>query len=382
MWGVGDIVAIPDLHDQNPIIRPAKSPAHINHNKERSMKTALKLGAAALLLTTGMANAESHKGTLSIYHWFEYIPQETLDKFTAETGYAVTMDTYDSNEAMLASLKAGKMGTYDVAVPSDYMVEIMAADGMLDTVAEGELKNFGNISDGWVDVSFDPGRKHSVPYQWGSTSFMVNRDKYKGDIRTLDMIFNPPAELSGKINVLDSQGEVLALASIYLGIPQCSTDRAQLKELDTLLQSAKPHWASFNSDSAKDVLVAGDVDVGMIWNGFGAKARNEGAPVEYSYPKEGYVIWADSVVLLKDAPNRDAAIAFMDFMLVPENAAAVTNFAQYTASVDGVSEYLEESLKTSPEQNPPADAVAGTFVQVCDEATQKVYDQLWTRLKK
>ncbi|MGB0854444.1 MAG: extracellular solute-binding protein [Pikeienuella sp.] len=346
------------------------------------MKNALKLGAAALLLTTGMAAAESHKGTLSIYHWFEYIPQETLDKFTAETGYKVTMDTYDSNEAMLASLKAGKMGTYDVAVPSDYMVEIMAADGMLDTVAEGELKNFGNISDGWVDVSFDPGRKHSVPYQWGSTSFMVNRDKYKGDIRTLDMIFNPPAELSGKINVLDSQGEVLALASIYLGIPQCSTDRDQLKKLDATIQAAKPHWASFNSDSAKDVLVSGDVDVGMIWNGFGAKARNEGANVEYSYPKEGYVIWADSVVLLKDAPNRDAAIAFMDFMLKPENAAAVTNFAQYTASVDGVGEYLEAALKTSPEQNPPADAVPGTFVKVCNEATQKVYDQLWTRLKK
>ena len=341
----------------------------------------LKLSAAvlALGLTAGAAQAE---GKLSIYHWFEYNPQELLDKFSEQYGVEVTMDTYDSNESLLAALKAGKMGAYDVAVPGDYMVKIMAGEGMLDTIAEGELTNRGNIMDEWLDVDFDPGRKHSIPYQWGSTSFMVNREDYDGDIRTTDIIFNPPEALKGKINVLDSQGEVLALASIHLGIPQCSTDRAQLKQLDELLQAAKPHWASFNSDGAKDVLVSGDASVGMIWNGFGAKARIEGAPVEYSYPKEGYIVWMDNVVLLKDAPNRANAIKFMDFLLEPENIAAVTNFAQYTAGVKDVTPLLDAALQSSPEQNPPADAPAGTFVQVCDEATQKVYDQIWTRLKK
>ena len=345
------------------------------------MKTLLRLGAAALALTlsTGLAQAE---GKLSIYHWFEYIPQELLDKFAAEHGVEVTMDTYDSNEALLASLKAGKLGAYDVAVPGDYMVKILASEGMLDTIAEGELANKGNIEKQWLDVDFDNGRKHSIPYQWGSTSFMVNRDAYKGDIRTTDIIFNPPDELKGKINVLDSQGELLTLASIHLGIPQCSGDRAQLKELDQLVQSAKPHWASFNSDGAKDVLVSGDVAVGMIWNGFGAKARNEGAPVEYAYPKQGYIIWMDNVVLLKDAPNRENALKFMDFLLEPENIAAVTNYAQYTAGVEGVTPFLDAALQTSPEQNPPDDAPAGSFVEVCDEKTQKVYDQIWTRLKK
>ena len=342
--------------------------------------TKLMTGAAvALTVSAGAAMAE---GKLSIYHWFEYIPQELLDKFSKEHGVEVVMDTYDSNEALLAALKAGKMGSYDVAVPSDYMVEIMKGEGMLDTIADGELANRGNIMDQWMSVSFDDGRKHSIPYQWGSTSFMVNRDQYKDDIRTLDIIFNPPEALSGKINVLDSQGEVLALASMKLGIPQCTTDRDHLKALDELLQTAKPHWASFNSDGAKDVLVSGDVAAGMIWNGFGAKARIEGAPVEYSYPKEGYVVWMDSVVLLKDAPNRANALKFMDFLLEPENIAAVTNFAQYSAGVKGVKPFLDEALQTSPEQNPPADAPAGTFVQVCDEATQKVYDQIWTRLRK
>jgi spermidine/putrescine transport system substrate-binding protein len=345
------------------------------------MTLSRKLGAAAmaLMLSTAAASAE---GKLSIYHWFEYIPQELLDKFAEKYDVEVTMDTYDSNESLLAALKAGKLGSYDVAVPGDYMVSIMATEGMLDTIAEGELKNRGNIMDEWLDVDFDPGRKHSIPYQWGSTSFMVNRDVFQDDIRTTDIIFNPPDALKGKINVLDSQGELLALASLHLGIPQCSTDRDQLAALDGLMTDAKQHWASFNSDGAKDVLVSGDAAVGMIWNGFGAKARIEGAPVEYSYPKEGYLVWMDNVVLLKDAPNRENALLFMDFLLEPENIAAVSNFAQYTAGVKGVTPLLDEALQTSPEQNPPADAPTGTFVQVCDQATQEIYDQIWTRVKK
>lgn len=334
--------------------------------------------ATALALIASTAQAEK----LSIYHWFEYIPAELLVKFTEETGIEVVMDTYDSNESMLATLKAGGMGSYDVAVPGDYMVQIMRDEGMLDTIAEGELKNKGNIEEQWLNVDFDPGRMHSIPYQWGSTSFMVNREVYDGDINTTDIIFNPPEALSGKINVLDTQGELLALASMHLGIPQCSTDREQLKALSAMLAEAKPHWASFNSDGAKDVLVSGDAAVGMIWNGFGAKARAEGAPVEYAYPKEGYVVWMDNVVLLKDAPNRDAAIKFMDFLLEPENIAEVSNFAQYTAGVKGVTELLTDELKTSPEQNPPASAPDGTFVKVCAPEVQALYDAIWTRLKK
>ncbi|MBE1285524.1 MAG: extracellular solute-binding protein [Rhodobacteraceae bacterium] len=345
------------------------------------MKQMLKTGVAALALSIA-ANAAAAEGKLVIYHWFEYMPQELLDKFTAETGIEVTMDTYDSNEAMLASLKAGAIGTYDVAVPGDYMVTIMAGEGLLDTIAEGELQNKGNIAPEWADPSFDPGRKHSIPYQWGSTSFSVNRDVYQGDINTTDILFNPPAELSGKINMLDSQGEVTAMASLHLGMEQCSTDREKLKALNAMLQEAKGHWASFNSDTAKEVLVSGDAAVGQIYDGFGAKAREEGANVEYAFPTQGYVVWMDNVVLLKDAPNRDNALKFLDFLLEPENIAAVSNFARYGAGVKGVSEFLDPALATLPEANPPADAGAGVFIEVCDEQTQAVYDQIWTNLKK
>ena len=345
------------------------------------MKNLFKSCAAvvALSLAAGSAVAE---GKLAIYHWFEYIPQELLDKFAEENGVEVVMDTYDSNEALLAALKAGAIGDYDVAVPGDYMVKIMMQEGLLDTVADGELANKGNIASEWADPSFDPDRRHSIPYQWGSTSFAVNRDVYQGDIHTTDILFDPPAEVSGRINMLDSQGEVLAMAALHMGIPQCSSDRDQLKALNDMLEEAKGHWASFNSDTAKEVLVSGDAVVGQIYDGFAAKAREEGANTEYAFPKQGYVVWMDNVVLLKDAPNRANAIKFMDFLLEPENIAAVSNYARYVAGVNGVAPFLDPTLSAQPESNPPSDAGPGVFIEVCDQAVQEVYDQIWTNLKK
>ena len=344
----------------------------------KHLLTASALAMTVAGLGTGAAQAE---GSLSIYHWFEYIPQELLDKFAAEYDVEVTMDTYDSNEAMLAALKAGKLGEYDVAVPGDYMVQILADEGMLDTFTPEELPNFGNIDPAWLDVSFDMGRHSSIPYQWGSTSFSVNRDAYDGPLDSWSLIFDAPDALKGKINVLDTAGETLTAASIYLGIPQCTSDREQLKALNDLVMTAKADWASFGSDVAKDVLVSGDAAAGMIWSGFSAKARSEGAPVEYAFPAEGVIVWMDNVVLLKDAPNRANALLFMNFLLEPENAAAVTNYAQYSAGVSGVAEFLDPEVANSPESNPPA-GVKTAFVEACPEDVQVLYDAIWTNLKK
>lgn len=345
------------------------------------MKKLIAASVMVLCSATAASTAARAEGQLMLYNWFEYMPQELLDKFTAETGITVTMDTFDSNEALLAALKAGKLGSYDLAVPGDYMVEILGDSGMLDTFTPEEVPNLTNVAAEWMDVPFDPGRKSSIPYQWGSTSFAVNRDIYKGAIDTTAIIFNPPAELKGKINVLDTSGETLTLASLHLGIPQCTADREQLKKLNALVMEAKASWASFGSDVAKDVLVSGDAAAGMIYNGFSAKARAEGANVEYAYPKEGAVVWMDNVVLLKDAPNRENALIFMNFLLEPENAAAVTNYAAYTAGVKGTDPFLDDAIKNSPENNPPKGATFD-FVAACDEETQRLYDTIWTNLKR
>ena len=189
------------------------------------------------------------------------------------------------------------------------------------------------------------------------------------------------SDLAGKINMLDSQGEVMALASLHMGIPQCSTDRGQLQALNDMLQAAKANWASFNSDTAREVLVSGDASVGMIYDGFAAKARADRDTIKYAFPTQGYVVWMDNVVLLNDAPNRENALIFMDFLLEPENIAAVSNYARYGLGVTGAGDYLDPELATLPESNPPASAGAGVFIEVCDQQTQAVYDQIWTNLK-
>lgn len=340
-----------------------------------------KFSLLALGVTALSGGGAFAQGDVALYNWGEYIPPEILEKFEAETGIHVTLDTYDSNEAMLASLKAGKLGQYDLAIPGDYMIEIMHNEGMLDTFEPSDLPNFGNILPQYMEVPFDKGRHSTIPYLTGTTSFAVDRDKFKGEINTLALIFDPPGELKGKINVLDAQNDVLALASMYLGIPQCSSDRDQLNALNDMLQKAKFDWASFGSDNSREVLVSGDVTLSMTWSGYSARARDEGANVEWAYPKEGYIMWMDNVALLKDAPNRENALKFMNFLLVPENGAAITNYARYAPVLKDETPFLDERIVNAPESNPPADH-PGTFVQSCSEQVQVVYDKIWADLKK
>ena len=320
-------------------------------------------------------------GKLNIYNWFDYLPQELIDKFSTEYDVEVTMDTYDSNESLLARLKSGVTG-YDLAVPGDYMVQILIQEGMLEPVNAFEFENFNHMDPNYVDVYFDPGRKYSVPYQWGTTAFMVDTAVYDGDIDTLEIIFNPPPELQGKINMLKDVNDVLNAGLRYLGLERCNENPQDLKQLNDLLNNAKQHWLSFNSDGAKEVLVSGDAAVGQIWNGFGMRAREEKPTLKYAYPREGFTGWMDNLVALKGAPNLDNAKKFMNFMLEPENAAILTNFARYTAGVSGTVPYLDDELKTAHEVNLPASAPAPEFVPPCSDNVIRLYDRIWTNLLK
>lgn len=342
----------------------------------RTLRFAAVLLAGALV-AGGPARAE---GKLNIYNWFDYLPQELVDKFSREHGVEVTMDTYDSNEALLARLKAGVTG-YDVGVPGDYMVAILIKEGLLEKVRPDRLENFKHVDPKFVDLYFDKGREYSVPYQWGTTGFMVDTAAYGGDIDTLKVIFDPPAELSGKINMLKDVNDVLNMGLRYLGHDRCNNNPEQLKALNALLQGAKKHWISFNSDGAKEVLVSGDAAAGMIWNGFGMRARAEKGTLKYAYPKEGMTAWMDNLVVFKGAQNLENAKKFLNFMMAPENAATLTNFARYTAGVKGTEPFLDAELKTAYEVNPPS-GVSMEFVPPCEDDVIRLYDRIWTNLLK
>ncbi len=338
----------------------------------------LLVGASLALAVAGPAQAA---GKLNIYNWFDYLPQELIDKFSKQHDVEVTMDTYDSNEALLARLKAGVTG-YDVAVPGDFMVAILIQEGMLERTEPNKMPNFKHMNPNWVDVYWDPGREYSVPYQWGTTNFMVDGTVYDGDIDTLKVLFDPPAKLSGKINMLKDVNDVLNAGLRYLGYPRCNDNPEQLKALNDLLVNAKKHWLSFNSDGAKEVLVSGDAAVGQIWNGFGMRARMEKPTLRYAYPREGFTGWMDNIVVLKGAPNLENAKKFQNFMMDPQNAAILTNFAHYTPGVLGAEPWLDKELATAYELNPPAAAPSPEFVPPCPDKVIRLYDRIWTNLLK
>ncbi|MDA8010595.1 MAG: extracellular solute-binding protein [Alphaproteobacteria bacterium] len=327
-----------------------------------------------------MSGAANAAGRLAVYNWPDYMPQELLDKFAAEHDVEVTLDSYESNEVLLARLQSGVTG-YDVALPSDYMVRILIEEGLLQRVRPDQMSNFSNVSPQWADVYFDPGREYSVPYLRGTTSFSVDTAEYDGDIDTLAILFAPPPELRGRINMLEEVREVMNAGLRYLGYPRCNSDREQLRELNDLLVSAKEHWLSISADGPKEALVSGDAAVSQIWNGYAARARAERPTLKYAYPREGYTLWMDNLVVPVGAPNLENAKLFLNFMMAPENIAVAANFARYHSGLSGVEPYLDPELLSSHELNPPAEAADnGEFARPCSQEVTRLYDRIWTNL--
>ncbi|MHB1060174.1 MAG: extracellular solute-binding protein, partial [Rhodanobacter sp.] len=153
---------------------------------------------AAVLLAGGAAQAD---GELHIYNWGNYTNPKLIEKFEQAHDVKVTLDSYDSNEDMVAKIRAGATG-YDIVVPGDYMVDIMIKEDLLAETKPNEMENFKNVDPRWVDVYWDEGRNYSVPWQWGTTAFTVNTAVYDGDINTLAILFDPPKALRGRINML------------------------------------------------------------------------------------------------------------------------------------------------------------------------------------
>ncbi|RQW61868.1 extracellular solute-binding protein [Vibrio viridaestus] len=350
----------------------------LTHSKKAHTLKAVSLAVALTLSGISTANAA---GELKIFNWSDYMPQSLLDKFAKQYDVKVTQDTYDSNETLLAKLKSGVTG-YDIAVPGDYMVAILIKEGLLAKVEPDKLSNFHNIKQDLVDVYFDKGRHYSIPYQYGTTSFMVDTNAYKGDINTLGILFDTPDELKGKVNMFRDVNDVINAALRYKGFKTCNSNKAELKQVNDLLIKARKNWLSITSDGSREMLVSGDASVSMLWNGMALRARMEKPSLKYAYPKEGMTAWADNIVVLKDAENIENAKLFMNFMLEPENAAALTNFAGYTAGVNGTSPYLDDKFKDALELNPPTDAPKAEFVPPCDPDVVRLYDRIWTNLLK
>ena len=340
------------------------------------MKT-LAITASALALAASGAFAQE----LNIYNWGNYTNPKLIEKFEAETGIKVTITDYDSNDTALAKVKAGGHG-FDIVVPSASYVPIWIGEGLLAETRPDQMENAKNLDPVWIDVDWDPGRHYTVPWQWGTTGVVVNTKYYDGDIDTSAIFLDPPDELKGKINVVPEMGDVMGLAIMYHGGMPCDDDRELLRKVRDTLVEAKQHWLGMDYGNIEK-FAKEDMWAGVNWNGSTFRMRLANENIQYGYPKEGYVVWMDSVAVLKDAQNMEEAKTFQNFIMEPENAALISEFARYANGILGSDEFMPEEMKTAREIIIPEELKdKGVFIPTCAPETQALYTRIWTDLQK
>lgn len=343
------------------------------------MRINLVLAAVAfgLFFSTSVLAA----GQLNLYNWGNYTNPELIKKFEAQYDVKVTITDYDSNSTALAKVKAGGHG-FDLVVPSANFVKIFIDEGLALEVRPDQMENFKNVAPQWRNPSWDPDRHYSVPWQWGTVGIAVDTDVYKGDINTSSIVFDPPKELAGKINMSPEMGDVLGLALMYVGSEACTDDKVALKKARDLLMAAKPNWVSIDYGLVEK-MPRGDYSAALYWNGAVFKAGLAKPSIKFGYPREGYEIWMDSVVALKDAKNIDNAKLFMNFIMDPENAALISSFARYANGITGSEKFMPDEMKNASAIIIPDEfKAAGKFFPACSKEVTGYYTAIWTELTK
>lgn len=313
---------------------------------------------------------------LNIYNWSAYLPEKGLQQFKDETGIAVKYDIFDSAEALDSKLLTGGSG-YDLVFPSASGLARAIKAKAVQEVPHAALSNYNNLDPellAKLAVS-DPDNRYGVPYTWGTVGLGLNLQAIQKrlpevPLNTLDLLFKP--EYASKLKdcgiaVLDSPQEVISIALNYLGHDPYSTDKADLQEVQTLLGQLQPNVRYVGAGRHIDDLAKGEICLALTYNGDAgmaaaqAAANNQPFEVVYRIPREGTLIWFDTMAIPVDAPHPEEARRFINFMLRPEMIAELTNTIYFANANKAADAMIDPAIKSDPDIYPPQDVRARLF---------------------
>ena len=289
--------------------------------------------------------------TISVYNWGDYIDADVIDIFEAETGIKVIYETYETNEDMYAKIAMGG-SSYDVIVPSDYMIERMIREELLQPINWNNVPNVKNIDPRFTHESYDPDFAYSVPYTWGTMGLLYNTETVLEAPDSWDILLDEEYKMD--MFMLNAPRDTTAIALVMAGHELNSTDPADLADAKKLLIDQKPLVLAYVVDEVKDKMIAGEASVALVWSGDATYCMSESDELNYVVPKEGSNIFYDSLCIPRNARNVSGAEKFIDFMCRADIAAMNYDYVGYaipnTAAIElwGAEEY-----NSSPVNNPP-----------------------------
>lgn len=343
---------------------------------QKASETATSTAASATTASQGSK-------VVNVYNWTEYISDQVLKDFTAETGIDVIYSTFDSNEAMYAKLKLmNGSGEYDVAFPGTDFVDKMRKEGMLEPLDHAKLTNFGNLGKTFINAHFDPKNKFSIPYLWGSSGIAVNTKRIaKASLSSWNDLWQP--QYQGRVMLMNDIRDVFTMSLLTLGYDGSTKNPEAIKQAYEKLTKLMPNVRTFNSDAPRMPFMEGETYLGLAWNGEVIMAQDQGMPeLDFVYPKEGAIMWMDNMVIPKNAKNNDNAHKFIDFILRPKYAAMISEEIGYGSPNEAAKKEMPPELANNPIVYPPADLLKhAMFREDVGDEIMALYQQYWDRLK-
>lgn len=334
----------------------------------------LLLLMSMLLIGCGRESKEE----INVYNWGDYIDESILEDFEKETGIKVNYETFATNEEMYAKIKAG--GTsYDVLIPSDYMIEKMMKEDMLHKVDLSKIPNYDNIEPQFKNLVFDPNNEYSVPYFWGTVGIIYNTETISEDIDSWNCLWEE--QYKGRFTMIDSQRDSLMVALKKLGYSMNTRSVEELTEAADLLIEQKDLVLAYVGDNVKDMLIAGEADMAVVWSGEAGNVIAEYPKFKYILPKEGSNIWYDNIVIPNTSKNVDGAHAFINFLCRGDIGYRNAQEVGYATCNKETQKMLDASLFPTTYAYPKPEWITGyeIFREPGDFLVE--YDKLWTKIK-